>query len=166
LVPLKPAIPSPPEQTTRPLPPKGLRKRLITVGIAATLALSLVGIIVSRQFLGASQSGSHNRPATTTVAPAPTPVPAASTPAPVQTEPAPPATPPPAAPVETTQPATDQILRDQILRDQVNPLWEAGRYAAAMRLVDSALASNPASTEARAWKKRIRAAQDAEAAMK
>ena len=55
---------------------------------------------------------------------------------------------------------------DQILRKQVKAFWEAGNYSEAMRLVDQVLATSPANSEAHAWKKRIRAAQDAEAAIK
>jgi len=53
-----------------------------------------------------------------------------------------------------------------ILRGQVKSLWEAGKYAQALGLVDAILAENPTHPEARAWKKKIRAAQEAEAAIK
>ncbi|HMD47509.1 MAG TPA: tetratricopeptide repeat protein, partial [Bryobacteraceae bacterium] len=59
-----------------------------------------------------------------------------------------------------------QLDAEQVLRAQVRPLWEAGQYAQAMRLVDEVLTQSPANAEARTWKKKIRAAQEAEAAMK
>jgi hypothetical protein len=59
-----------------------------------------------------------------------------------------------------------QPAPEVILRGQVKSLWETGRYAQALKLVDAILAENPTHSEARAWKKKIRAAQDAEAAIK
>jgi Flp pilus assembly protein TadD len=59
------------------------------------------------------------------------------------------------------QPKTEQILRKQI-----KTVWESGNYSEAMRLVDQVLSASPANSEARAWKKRIRAAQEAEAAIR
>jgi hypothetical protein len=53
-----------------------------------------------------------------------------------------------------------------ILRGQVKSLWEAGKYSQALALVDAVLAENPTLGEARTWKKKIRAAQEAEAAIK
>ena len=55
---------------------------------------------------------------------------------------------------------------DQVLRAKVKRLWEAGKYAEAMAVADEMMVQSPASEEARAWKKKIRAAQDAEAAIK
>ncbi len=76
---------------------------------------------------------------------------------------------PPAPAVEAPS-SFDALKRaaesDQILRRKVKGLWEAGRYADAMQVVDEFLVTNPANGEARAWKKRIRAAQEAEAALK
>ena len=45
-------------------------------------------------------------------------------------------------------------------------LWESGRYAQALALVNQVLANDPDNEEARAWKKKIREAQAAEAALK
>ncbi len=44
--------------------------------------------------------------------------------------------------------------------------WESGRYALALNLVNQVLANDPANEEARTWKKKIREAQAAEAALK
>jgi hypothetical protein len=48
----------------------------------------------------------------------------------------------------------------------VRSLWESGRYAQALALVNQVLANNPNSESARSWKKKIREAQAAEAALK
>jgi serine/threonine-protein kinase len=69
----------------------------------------------------------------------------------------------PPAPVETPAP---QPQPKQILSGPVASLWEAGNYAQAMKLVDAILADDPSHPEARAWKVKIRAAQDAEASIK
>ncbi len=42
-----------------------------------------------------------------------------------------------------TPPAEVKITPEQILRGQVRRLWEAGKYAQAMELVDVVLAANP-----------------------
>jgi hypothetical protein len=80
------------------------------------------------------------------------------------------------APESTPAPATDtpaiaeppkpEPKPEQILPKQVKAFWEAGNYSEAMRLVDQFLVTSPANSEGRAWKKRIRAAQEAEAAIK
>jgi hypothetical protein len=69
----------------------------------------------------------------------------------------------PPAPVETPGP---QPQPDQILRGPVASLWEAGNYVQALKLVDAILADDPSQVEARAWKVKIRAAQDAENSIK
>jgi len=71
---------------------------------------------------------------------------------------------PPAA--STIDPPKPVSGLDPIVRREVKALWEAGKYADAMDLVDEVLVANPANSEARGWKKRIRAAQQAEAAIK
>jgi hypothetical protein len=48
----------------------------------------------------------------------------------------------------------------------VRSLWESGRYAEALALVNQVLVNNPDNAEARVWKKKIRDAQEAEAALK
>jgi len=52
------------------------------------------------------------------------------------------------------------------LNGPVRSYWESGRYSQALALVDQVLANDPASEEARAWRKKIRAAQAAENALK
>jgi hypothetical protein len=172
-----PRAPQPPAATKipaqqlrrNPLPaPKiaVLRKRVIPIAIAGLLAIALFGTLLSRQNSQASQRKSAPPAATQSIpvtpaqaAPAvPVPIPIAvdSTPLPQpqsQTS--------AAAPVVEMKPPPEIILRGE-----VKSLWEAGRYAQALKLVDEILAENPAHAEARAWKKKIRAAQDAEAAIK
>jgi hypothetical protein len=48
----------------------------------------------------------------------------------------------------------------------VKALWASGKYAQALEKVDDFLADHPENMEGRIWKKKIRSAQDAEAAMK
>ena len=69
-------------------------------------------------------------------------------------------------PVKPAQEPAGSPAAEKILLNEAKTLWESGQYAPAMRLVDDVLAQNPASAEAREWKKRIRAAQEAEAAVK
>jgi hypothetical protein len=82
------------------------------------------------------------------------------------------ATPPQPVPQPVAQtPAAAQVVEvkpapEAILRGQVKSLWEAGKYSQALGLVEAILAENPTHGEARAWKKKIRAAQEAEAAIK
>jgi hypothetical protein len=52
---------------------------------------------------------------------------------------------------------------DSNTKAKISSLWESGQYQDAMALVDHALASAPNNQEARAWKAKIRAAQEAEA---
>jgi hypothetical protein len=54
----------------------------------------------------------------------------------------------------------------QTLNGPVRSLWESGRYGPALALVDQVLANNPTNEDARGWRKKIRAAQAAEAALK
>jgi hypothetical protein len=67
----------------------------------------------------------------------------------------------PVSPVTEVKPVPELILRGQ-----VKSLWEAGKYAQALGLVNGILAENPTHADARTWKKKIRAAQEAEAAIK
>jgi hypothetical protein len=45
-------------------------------------------------------------------------------------------------------------------------LWESGRYAEALKLINDVLATDPDNAEGRAWRKKVRDAQEAEAALK
>jgi serine/threonine protein kinase len=140
------------------------KRRLVTFAVGAVMALAMVGVIVVRQNQGApdaSPQGSVPSAATNIANQAPADVPERPKPAHVDAAPAA----PPAQPAHV-EPAPAQVEPEQVLRNQVRPLWEAGQYAQAMRLVDEVLTQSPANAEARTWKKKIRAAQEAEAAMK
>jgi serine/threonine protein kinase len=52
---------------------------------------------------------------------------------------------------------------DNNMRAKISSLWESGQYQDAMALVDRALASAPNNQEARMWKTKIHASQEAEA---
>jgi hypothetical protein len=139
-----------------------LRKRMIPIAIAGVLAIGVFGMLLSRSSSQASQRKSEAPEVQTT--PAPVPVPVVVQPveaAPPQPVPQPVAQTPAAAQVVEVKPAPDTILRGQ-----VKSLWEAGKYSQALGLVEAILADNPTHGEARAWKKKIRAAQEAEAAIK
>ncbi len=157
------AIPS----ASAPVPPRRdpraktvkLQRRIATLIAAAALAFWATATIISRSSLKASEQKANAPAVHTPVAPAskaapeppPAPIETSRAPEPVQ----------PAAKIEKTAPAFTPYLRSR-----VKTLWEAGRYADAMDLVDNFLSESPANAEAQVWKKRIRAAQDAEAAIK
>lgn len=153
---LKPAAPP-----FKPPPKSGKRtKQLLTAAAGLILAAGLVGLAISRQNLKASQRKSHavipvtepitpvGKPAT----PPPAPVPQARVPK--REEP---------APEEVVNP---EVPAKQILNGPVRTLWESGRYAQALGLVNRILASDPSNDDALSWKKKIREAQAAEAALK
>jgi eukaryotic-like serine/threonine-protein kinase len=157
--PVPAAMPVTPARPATPARTNPRKRRLITFAMGAAMALSMVGVIVVRQNMAAP--GGSQKPAAQTPA-------AKQIAAPVVEEAAKPT--PFVAPVAPAQPvaqeAPAQPAAEQVLRTQVRPLWEAGKYAEAMRLVDEVLVSNPASAEARGWQRRIRAAQEAEADIK
>jgi hypothetical protein len=137
-----------------------MTRRLLTAAAGLILAAAIVSSMVSRQNLKASQNKTH---AVTAVL------------EPSVTVAKPPA--PPAAPVqETRTPKSGESGPDdlgnpefsarQTLNGPVRSLWESGRYAQALALVDRVLATNPNNESARSWKKKIREAQAAEAALK
>ena len=154
---LKPAAlppPPPPRRASK------TTKRVLTVAVGLILAVGIVSSLVSRQNLRAQQNKSHAvTPATDAPAPvaepspAPTPAPAESR-APKREEP---------VPDDVVNP---EVPAKQILNGPVRTLWESGRYSQAMALVNQVLASDPANEDARSWKKKIREAQAAEAALK
>jgi eukaryotic-like serine/threonine-protein kinase len=149
--PRRPAAPAP---RTKP----GIAsRRVVSFAVGAILAISFAGALISRQNLRASQNKRHEAEDSGRVAPQ-TPIPRRAIAKPVSPEPI-------SEPAAKT-PDEEERAPTQTLRVQVKPLWEAGRYTEAMQLVDAVLSDNPANTEARAWKKKIRAAQEAEAAMK
>jgi serine/threonine protein kinase len=150
--PLKPATTAPPlsSKTT---------KRALTAVAGLILAAGIVGSFVSHQGLRASQNKS---PAPAVVARPP----ALATPA----------TPQAVAPQEPAASKAGESGPDDIgnpefsakqtLHGPVRSLWESGRYAEALALVNQVLADNPNNAEARGWKKKIHDAQEAEAALK
>ena len=150
-----------------PLPlPAILRKRMIPIAIAGVLAIAVFGSLLSRQSSQASQR-QNDPPEVQSIPIAPVaPIAAAPVSAPIQPLEA--AQSQPAGENATASPAVVEVkpAPEVILRGQVKSLWETGKYAQALKLVDAILADNPAQAEARAWKKKIRAAQDAEAAIK
>jgi serine/threonine-protein kinase len=154
---LKPA--AAPLPTNRPNPVK-IRQRVLVGAIGLFLAAGLIGSLVSRQKLRASQNGNH------AVAPAP------EVPAPVAKPPALPAPPAPEArPLKREEPApveevNPEIAARQILNGPVRTLWESGRYSQALALVNRVLEKDPSDDDARSWRKKIREAQAAEAALK
>jgi serine/threonine protein kinase len=146
-----------------PLPskPVKLSKGVLTAVAGLILAAIIVGSLVSRQNLRASQKN-HAAPA------------ALSEPAPVVAEPVAPR-PEPAAPAarppKQEEPAVDdavnpEVPAKQILNGPVRTLWESGRYSQAMALVNKVLSKDPANEDARTWRQKIREAQAAEAALK
>ncbi len=144
--------------------PAILRKRMIPIAIAGLLAIGVFGTLLSRQSSQASQPKTEVVPAiqpNVVVPSAPASAPPVAAPVqPVEIAPPVPQTSAASSVVEV-KPAPEVILRGQ-----VKSLWEAGKYSQALALVDAVLAENPTLGEARAWKKKIRAAQEAEAAIK
>ena len=159
-----PPVPSPPEApvtATLPPPPpsratpknKFRKARIITYAAAAILTICISVSLLSRQSIRASQTN-H----------APAAPPKTALPAGTRSQAAAPS--PSASPAANDTAPDPNPPADPALLGQVKSLWESGRYAEAMELVNAILAGNPASAEARAWKKKIRAAQQAEAGMK
>ncbi len=158
---LRPSVPDQPAKPPQPQPSR-LTKRLLIAAASLILAVGILGSLLSRQNLKASQNKSH-----------PIPVIAATQPAlPVAKPPSPPATPAPET--RTPKPGESgpndlghpEFSARQTLNGPVRSLWESGRYAQALALVNQVLADDPDNEEARSWKKKIREAQAAEAALK
>lgn len=154
-------------QTPRPLPPP-VRPKTHKVGKAIfaavaglIIAVILAGAFLSRQNLKASQSRVRVLPAPN-AAPAPLPQAVASKPQPA----APEARAPKPEEKDKDLTVNAEASAKQILNGPVRTLWESGRYSQAMTLVDRILLADPADEAALAWKKKIREAQAAEAALK
>lgn len=158
----------PPPPLPRPAPPKTpkLGRAVLATVAGLILAAILAGTFLSRQNLRASQS--RNR---VLVAPSTAPQ-QVSRPAPAKPQPA-------AAEAGAPQPehedpeekdkdaaVSTEASTKQILNGPVRTLWESGRYSQAMALVDRILSQDPADEAALAWRKKIREAQAAEAALK
>jgi eukaryotic-like serine/threonine-protein kinase len=169
--PAPPAPPEfvPPQSFLRPAalpPPKSLKKsgkgtkRVVIAALGLFLAAGLIGSLISRQNLRASQNKNHvASPATEAVTPVDKP---SSPPAPAVPQARAPKREDP-APEEVVNP---EISATQILNGPVRTLWESGRYAQALALVNQVLAKDPGDEDGRSWKKKIREAQAAEAALK
>jgi serine/threonine protein kinase len=128
------------------------RARVIVYASAAVLTICIVVSLLSRQSIRGSQTN-H----------APAASPKISLPSGVRSEAV---APRPTASPDARDTSDPKPASDQASLDQVKSLWESGRYGQATELVNTILAANPANTEARAWRKKIRAAQQAEAGMK
>ncbi len=145
----------PPLATAAPL----VTRRTVTVLAGLVLAAGIVGSFVSRRGLQASP----NKDLVPPVAAQPRPHAVASD--------SPPAVPQKPEAATTDEPDADdlgnaELAARETLRGPVRTLWESGRYAEALALVNHVLATNPNDAEARAWKKKVRDAQKAEAALK
>jgi hypothetical protein len=148
-----------PLKTAAPVPGKIITKRAITLVAGLILAVAIVGSFVSRQGLRASQ---NKNPAAVVVAqPAAIATPAHPPEAVPQESPA--SKPGESGPADLGNP---EFSAKQTLHGPVRSLWESGRYAEALALVNQVLVNNPDNAEARVWKKKIRDAQEAEAALK
>jgi Flp pilus assembly protein TadD len=141
-------------------PPTRSKTRWIPYAIAAVLTFCISLTFFSRQSMRASQT---KAPAATVVQPPPSvPAVAQQVAAPAPQAPAPAAV--EAAPA--TEPAPVKPSEEEVLLGQVKALWASGKYAQAMEKVDDLLTTHPDYMEGRIWKKKIRSAQEAEAAMK
>jgi len=120
---------------------------------AAVLTICIVVSLLSRQNMRASQTNNHE--------PANPPKTALTGAAGSQTAASNPTASPDASNTPDPKPAPNPALLGQ-----VKSLWESGQYVQATELVNAILAGDPANSQARAWKKKIRAAQQAEAGMK
>lgn len=139
--------------------------RTVLAAVAGLIvAVVLVSMFLSRQKLKASQSRIRVLPASS-AAPQPVAKPAPTRPQPAAVEARTP------KPEEKEKDAKDaevnaEASAKQVLNGPVRTLWESGRYSQAMALVDRILSDNPADEAALAWKRKIREAQAAEAALK
>jgi hypothetical protein len=144
------------------MPPKKgkFAKRALIAAVSLILAAGIVGSMVSRQKLRGSENRIHVVTAVPVAVepvakPSPPPAPAAGEArAPKRAEPA------------HEEAVNPEIPAKQVLNGAVRTLWESGRYAQALALVNQVLAQDPSDEDARSWKKKIREAQAAEAALK
>ncbi len=163
---LKPEVLAPPPLEPTPLKLSKTTKRWLTAAAGLILAASIVDSLVSRQNLKASQNKSHAVTAVTEpVVPAakPSSQPAAPVPVPVPVDETRTPKPGESGPDDLGNP---EFSARQTLNGPVRSLWESGRYAKALALVNQVLSEDPNNDDARSWKKKIREAQAAEAALK
>ncbi|HEX5228607.1 MAG TPA: protein kinase [Bryobacteraceae bacterium] len=154
----------PPPMPEMPIPakPHKFGKGVLVAVAGLVLAAVIFGTLVSRQNLRASQNRSHPAPAA-----AVEPVPEIAKPvAPREQAPPPPVHEVKPAEPQVSAPANTEASAKQILNGPVRTLWESGRYAQALLYVNQVLASDPTNEAAQSWKKKIREAQAAEAALK
>lgn len=131
--------------------------------VAAVLTFCISLTLLSRQSMRASQA----KPQATETAQPQTAAPVTSQLESKIATPAPAAAPPAVIEAQTpSQPAAPKQSEEQVLLNQVKYFWASGKYGLAMSKVDELLADYPDYMEGRIWKKKIRAAQEAEAAMK
>jgi len=156
--PIDSGVPAQPANTAPP------RRRIITKrAIAVVAGLVLAAVIVSSFLARKSLQASPNKnPVPAVVAPPAPLARPANVPVEVPREPA-------AAKSGDSGPddvGNPEFSARETLHGPVRSLWESGRYAEALALVNQVLANNPKNAEARAWKKKVRDAQAAEAALK
>jgi eukaryotic-like serine/threonine-protein kinase len=150
--------PAAPQQLKTMAPPKSSKKRVLVAAAGLILAAVIIGSSVSRQGLHASQSKPPAVPVAHPAAIAPPADPPTDSP---QATPA--AKPGESGPNDVGNP---EFSAKQTLNGPVRTLWESGRYSEALALVNQVLANNPNNAAALAWKKKVRDAQQAEAALK
>lgn len=146
-----------PSQAAPPVKNNTTKRKALVLVAGLILAAGIVGSLVSRQGLRASQ---NKKPAAAVTQPSVPPAPAdqsrqaatAKTPKPAES-----------GPDDLGNP---EFSAKQTLNGPVRSLWESGRYGEALALVNQVLANDPNNGEARSWKKRVRDAQQAEAALK
>ncbi len=148
----------------KPKPKTKIGKGVFAVVLGLVLAIFILGSFISRQNLKASQS--KNRP----ISQAAEAVVQRSAPV------AKPQPPPPTSVAKSRAPKPGESGPDdlgnpefsakQTLNGPVRSYWESGRYSQALALVNQVLVNDPANEEALGWRKKIRAAQAAEAALK
>lgn len=152
------SVPMPAQQPAAKVPPAAKphsgkpnrgRKQAVTYTVGGLLALGLTGMFLSHGGMDASPSPVS---ASSKVPTKPIEAPVRPAPRPVETKPA--AAVPPQPSDEPAKLAA------------VKSLWESGQYAQGLSVVNDLLAKNPESAGAKFWKKKIRAAQETEAAMK
>ena len=142
--------------------PSALKTRWIPYAVAAILTFCISLAFLSRQSMHASQTKASARPVVKSSSPAALEQPVVTTP-PKVSAPVPPVA---EEVMPASEPSAPKPSEEQILLAQVKALWASGKYAQALTKVDDLLEANPDFMEGRIWKKKIRSAQEAEAAMK
>jgi serine/threonine protein kinase len=157
---------APPPAPVKHVPAARSKTGWIPYAIAAILTFCISLAFLSRTNMHASQTKAPDTPAiqapsTAAASEQPAAAPAPQVTAPSAIEAAPAVNAPAVSKAPVSKPSEEQVLLAQ-----VKALWASGKYAQAMEKADDLLAAHPDYLEGRVWKKKIRAAQDAEAAMK